>query len=279
MADEFNAPTESGSAPLGAEAASGPGNNSVAQTPVAEPNIYDVDDSSLIRVKGSKDPVKFSDYGKQFQAQATRAQQERARVEKELAQERELRQRYENERQTQQRQPAGQQPDVFADLRALPYLSGEDAVKVVQSISSQIQQRDQITIGLARELQKLQQTVGSLNQTHTQSTFSSKIDRFLSEGGYGPELKDLAIETYLAYEPTSDLDGEFPRILAERIDQVQKYVAAQQQKKLNEHRRQPFVPGRGGNGSPQKPITLDPRADARQVADQLWDSIQVGNNT
>jgi hypothetical protein len=278
MSTEFGNAGES-NAPLGAVAVDSPA-APAAQNEPTEPTVIDLDENALIRFKGAKEPVKFGDYGKTFQAQATRAQQARAQIERELAQERDRAQRYEQQLQQQrQQQQQGPQQDVFAELRALPYLNGEEAVKVVQSIGHQFQQRDQIILGLARELQKLQQSVGGITQTNVQAQFESKIDKYLSDGGYGPELRDLAIETYLAYNPGPDLDEEFPRILAERVEQVQKYVAAQQRQKLEQARRQPFVPGRGGSVGPSKPTALDPRANPRQVADALWDSIQVGNNT
>jgi hypothetical protein len=275
MSDEQIGSEPGASTPIGTV----PAASSTPATP-SEPTVLDLSDDALVRVKGSDKPVKFSDYTRGFQAQATKANQERARIERELAARDERLRQLEQERQRyQQQQSQGPQADPYADLKQLPYLSGEDAAKVVQSLSQQFGQRDQIILGLAKELQKLQQSVGGLNQTHAQRTFESKIDRFLSDGGYGPELKDLATETYLAYEQSPDLDAEFPRILAERVEQLTKWISAQQRQKVEAARKPAFIPGRGGQAGPSKPLEVKPDSNARDLADQLFGMFAEGPAT
>lgn len=255
------------SAPIGTVPAGGG-----PSTPVSnEPAVVDIpDDNMLIRPKGSQKPIKFGDYSRGFQAQTTKAQQEAATLRRQMAERDAQIQRYEQERERSRGDQRGQQPSIVDELKALPYLDGQQAARVVSGIAGQFQQRDQLILTLAQELQKVKRMAGGLHESHTQASFNSKIDRFLSDGGYGPELKDLATETYLAYEPGADLDQEFPRILSERIEQLQRWVEGQRRTKLEAAKRQPFVPGRGGNTGPQKPLEVKADASPREMADQLF---------
>ena len=233
------------------------------------PTAIDISDDALIRIKGSDKPVKFGEHVRGFQSQWTKAAQEAARLKKEVEQERALRTRYEQERQqNQNRNPQGNE-DVFAQLRQLPYLTGEDAVGVVQSIAQQIQQRDKVTMAVLKQMKQLQSVVQNLNQTHTSGAFETKIDRWLQENNWNAGLKDLAKEVYLAYEG-DDLDQEFPRIFAQRVDQMRKAFEEERQSKLNSARKLPFVPGRGGDGKPSKPLEIKANASSRDTADELW---------
>lgn len=267
MAFETTGPVSDGEivTPIGTELA-----GSVPSNTTAEPSVFDLDENALIRPKGSDKPVKFGDYNRGFQAQATRASQEAANLRREVAQMREERQRWEQQ-QRQAPAQAGNQPDVYQALRELPYLSGEAAVEVVQSIQAAIGQRDQVLLAALKKIQQLEGTVGGLHNTHSQTSFDAKIGKWLSDGGYGPELGDLAKEVYLAYEG-DDLDVEFPQIFADRVAQVQRYFTAQRESQVAAARRTPFVPGKGGNTRPGKPLEVPAHATAREVADQLWDS-------
>lgn len=257
-----------GAAPIGTEPSGGG-----TPTP-AEPSIIDVDDNALIRVKGSEKPVKFGDHVKGFQSQFTKASQEAARL-KSALQEREARiQQFERERQqAAQRQNEGQNQgqgnDMLAQLRELPYLSGEQAVGVVQAISQQIQQRDQILLGALKTIQKLQGVVGGLHESHSTSAFDGKINRWLTEGDYPPEIADWAKEVYLAYEG-DDLDSQFPEILRSRWEQLNKVMEGRKAAQVAAARKSPFVPGRGGNANPSKPLEIKGDSSSRDLADQLF---------
>ena len=239
------------------------------QTPAApsEPQVVDFDENQLVRIKGSDKPVKLGDHVRGFQAQHTKAAQEAARLKRELDNERIQRQRYEQERGRQARPDA--QPDVFESLSKLPYLTGEDAVGVVKSIGAQIQQRDQILLAALKQMQQMKQMLGGMHETHSNTEFDSYISRVLTEGGYGQEYGDLAKEIYLAYEG-DDLRQEFPRIFADRVNAMEKAFEAKRQAKINSARKAPFVPGKGGQASPSKPLEMKPSASAREIADELW---------
>lgn len=261
--------------PIGAELS----DNSASNTQVtAEPSVVDIaDENTLIRVKGSDKPVKYGEHIRGFQSQFTKASQRAAQLERDVAT-RDARlaeiERQQNLQRTQSQQPqAGQ--DIYSQLEALPYLDGKMAAQVVQGIGSQIQQRDQIMLGLLNQVKSLKEIVGGLHGSAQNSSFEAKIDRHLSEGGYSPALKDLATELYLAYEPGPDLDQAFPQLLADRVAQIRASFESERTQALNAARKQPFVPGRGGSVGPSKPLTLDPRADSRTIADQLWNAMQV----
>lgn len=260
-------------APIGAEAVdTADSTPDLAQAPAAgsEPKPFDVSEDTLINIKGQTKPVKFGEHVKGFQSQFTKASQRAAQLEKELANERSQRQRYEQERQAaaQGQQKAGQ-PDVFDALAQLPYLTGKDAVSMVKEISGAIQQRDQVLIAALRKLQDMEKMLGGLNESHTTERFDQKINKWLVDGGYPIEAGDLAKEIYLAYDG-DDLDAEFPRIFEERWQQINKIIEGQKAQKVAAARRIPFVPGRGGQGNPSKPLEVKANATAREVADQLF---------
>lgn len=251
--------------PAGVESAS-----SAAPNASAEPSIIEVDDNSLIKPRGSDKPVKYGEHVKGLQSQFTKASQRAAQLERELAQERAERSKYQQQQQTQQQAPANNE-DVYASLRALPYLSGEDAVNVVQSIGEQLRQRDMVLLGALKQMQQMQKIVSTLGETHSSQSFESKINGFLQQGGYDSGYADLAKEIYLAYEG-DDLDNEFPQIFASRVEQIEKLIEAKRAGKLAQARKQPFVPGKGGQAHPSKPLQIKPNASAREIADELFGS-------
>lgn len=263
MAFESTGDTGGNSAPIGTELA---GNS--APTPAVEPTPIELKDDSFIKAPGIDKPVKYGEHVKGLQSQFTKATQKAAQLERELAQEREARQRFEQERNRAPQESNGQ-PDVFSALRELPYLSGEQAVEVVQGITQEIRKRDQVLVAALTRMQQMEQRLGGLYETHTNSTWESKINKWVTDLGYGPEAAEVAKEIYLAYEG-QDLDQEFPRIFGERMKQLEALFEARKRSQLEQSRRLPFVPGRGGNTGPTNPMNLKPSATSREVADALW---------
>jgi hypothetical protein len=236
----------------------------------AEPSVVEIPgDDALVKFPGSDKPLKAKDI-RNFQSQWTREAQKRAEVERKL-QEREAQiQRFEQERrQAAQRQSQGQSQDVYEALRQLPYLDGETAVGIVQGIARDIQTRDQVLIQMARQMQAMQQRLGGMYDTHTSSAFDAKIGRWLTEGGYPQEYGDLAKEIYLAYEG-DDLDTEFPQIFAARVEQLERAFEAKRQQKLAKARSNVFVPGKGGQATPSKPIQFKGSESSKEIADALF---------
>lgn len=253
----------------------------VAPTTPAAPTVPDpieLGDDTLIRVKGVDKPVKFSDHVRGFQSQFTKASQQAAQLKRELEQERAARAAEKEAWQKQHAAPQSGQPDVFEALRQLPYLTGKDAVEVVQQIGNQIQQRDQVLLAALKKMQQMEQRLGGLYDTHSTQAFEAKIAKWLKEGEYPDEAAELAKDIYMGYEG-DDLDAEFPRIFKERWEQVERIMEARRQSALRAAKPQPFVPGKGGATGPSKPLTLKPNASAAQIADSLWDSLQTDPTT
>jgi hypothetical protein len=129
--------------------------------------------------------------------------------------------------------------------------------------------RDQVSLAIVKRLQQMEKILGGLNESHVGSQFDGKIQRWVSELGLPPEASDLAKEIYLAYEG-DDLDNEFPTILRNRWEQMVRVIQAQQQAKVAANRKQPFLPGRGGQTGPSRALQLDPRLTPAQMADELF---------
>lgn len=260
------------SAPTGTEpSVSSTQNTNVSAGAQNEPTPIEVDENVLIKIKGQDKPIKFGEYGRNFQSQWTKAAQRAKALEAELARERTERQRYEAAQRN-----AGQnqtQPDPTAQLtdtlKTLPYLSGEQAAKVIGDVVGQIKQRDAILLGALKQMEKMQKVMNHLYQNHNSTSFESKINKWLDEGGYPKEAAQLAKEIYLAYEG-DDLDTEFPRIFKSRWDEINRIVEAQRQAKLNAARKERFVPGKGGNTGPSRPLQFKGNESARDIADSLW---------
>lgn len=242
---------------------------------VAEPSVIEIPgDDALVKYPGADKPTKFKDI-RNFQAQWTREAQRRSEIEKKLAEREAQIQRYEQERQQaarRQSNPQGQN-DVFEKLRELPYLDGETAAGVVSQIARDIQLRDQVLYKMAEQMQQMRQQLGGLHETHTNTSFDRKIQGWLTEGGYPAEYADLAKEVYLAYEG-DDLDYEFPRIFAARVEQIEKAFEAKRQAALARNRQNKFVPGRGGNAGPNKPLQFKGDESPAQIANDLWETMK-----
>jgi hypothetical protein len=262
-------------APIGTELAGGDTNPNPQDEPL------EIDENRLIRVKGSDKPVKFGDHVKGFQSQWTKASQKAAQLERELIAERagkaELARQIQQRQQGQQGQGQNQQPDLLDALKQLPYLSGEKAAEVIRGIGQEIQQRDRVMLAMAKKFQSMEQTLGKLHGTHVNQNFESKISTWLKDGGYPDGLQNWAKELYLAYEG-DDLDQEFPRIMEERWNELNKVMDAKRQAAVATARANKFVPGKGGTSGPSKPLQMDPKANPRKVADELWEAMQ-GSDT
>ncbi len=269
----FDAPGDGGGG--GGDTGGGGGGDFSGSSPTPEaatPDIPEVDDSYQFRIKGQDKPISLGDYRARFQSQATKAQQEAARYREKVAQYERERTQAEQQRQIQARQNAGQQGnDFLGELRQMPYLDGNAAAQLFERFSGEIQQRDRVHVAALQEIQRLRQVVGTLNESHSSQAFEGKISRMLQDGGYpqDPRVQKLAQALYLAYEG-ENLDAEFPEIWKQYWEDTQAVLRAENDRKVREARKPSFIPGRGGVGSPSKPVQLDPRLTAQQVADELF---------
>lgn len=269
-------------APMGAELAT-PSNNSPdtnSQVPNTNsdsqaPTAIELKEDSLVRIPGVDKPVKWTDHVRGFQSQATKASQRAAQLERTLQEREAAIQRYEQQQRQIQQQTQGSQGDPLAELASAPYVTGAQTAEIVRGLVGELQQRDQFLMGLMQAVKKIQGVVGGLNETHTMSSFDSKINNWLKEGGYSEDYADLAKEIYLAYTG-DDLDSEFPQIFKARVEQIEGAIERKRRAAVEAARRAPFVPGKGGEARPSKPLTLNPRNTARQDAEELWEQINGG---
>jgi hypothetical protein len=131
---------------------------------------------------------------------------------------------------------------------------------------------------LVQKLQQMDRTLSSLNESHTGSAFEGKVNRWIGDMGLPPEAAEAAKIFYLAHEG-DDLDDQFPEMFRAHWESMQKLFEAQRNAKVQAARKAPFVPGRGGQAGPNRPLQLDPKLSARDTADKLWDALQNGEGT
>lgn len=247
-----------------------PSSSATATAEPSTPTPIELKDDSFVKLPGSDKPVKYGEWFRGFQGKYTQATQERERLKAEAE-----RWRQEAQKSGQPRPQAPQNPKaaLVEKLKALPYVNGQEAAELVDSISSDIQVRDQAIKLLAGKLGEVMQTVQQLNQRRGVEDFQSKIGKFHSELGFPPEAKDFLEILYSAYEG-EDLDEQFPTIAREQWEKLQAIVRAQDRKRVEEAKQKRFVPAKGGFGSPSKPLDTS-RMSAKETADLLWDQLQA----
>lgn len=250
----------------------------------ATPSPVELKDDILVRLPNNKDAVKFGDWFKGYQAQHTKATQSLSKLQADFER---VKQEREQERRELDgfRQAAGRQPStpsptqtLAEQLKGLPYLKGEEGAALLGRVQEEIQARDQkfgtamgVIKMLAEKLQQTNQLVESMNNRFRTQDFDAKIGKYREDLGLPAEAKDFLTELYLAYEG-DDLDSEFPNIARSRWEQIQSLVRAADRAKVAEARKNRFVPGKGGVGSPSKPLDTS-RMSPRELADAMWPGI------
>lgn len=261
-----------------------PGTGGTYSGNVNAPQVIELNDDSMVRLPGAKEPVKYGDHSRGFQSEFTKRSQEVARYKAEV-------QKYQQQLQQLQRQQAastanqpGQNkpPNLAEQIKSLPYLSGEDASRVVGELTNRFGQYDQelqrrdMALGLIyKQLQEQQAIVKQLHGRTSSSDFNSKISNWVRSAGIPEGAAQWAKELYLAYEG-DDLDQEFPRILSERWGQVQNAIKSQRQQEVQAARNRPFLPGKGGQATPGAPLNNFKNKSAREIADSLWPGMVDG---
>lgn len=292
---------KTGAVPIGAELVSG-GNGSERQ-PGVPGSIHgsapvDLNDDSMVRIPGQDQPVRYGDLYKRLQGDYTKKTQAAAAAEKKL---RADQQAWQQSRQQQedslrstaaallQRQQQGNAPaggDFMAKLEAAPYLDGKTAAQILRTIQTEgfgnvvkaIQDRDTVMTQQNSRIVQLERIVQQLSGVHQGSALDSRIGAVLKDLDIPEEAADWAKEIYSAYEG-DDLDEQFPQILQERWTQLEQLQRRRNQARVDANRRQPFLPGKGGNGTAAKPIQMRGDENAREMADLLWDQIGATEKT
>lgn len=249
----------------------------------AAPSPIELSDDTLVRIKGTDQPIKFSDHVRGFQRTSTQAAQRAAALEKRVAEfEKGLKARDEELQRYRTALGHERKPDPTAELvNALTqkeYLTGQEAAQLVQHLMQQVQgtarQFDpthQAILQIAQQVKALQDGMKPFQEERTQGRFKEKISKFVKDSGLPDEALDLAQEVYLAYQG-DDLDQEFPSILSKRWEQISKAVRAADRAKLQKSREAAFVPGKGGTGIASKPLS-NAFKSAKEIADSVWDGL------
>lgn len=255
------------------------------------PAVVELTADSMVRLPGAKDPVKYGDYYRGFQSEFTKKATEAKRAAEQLAQYKTQLADYQrreaafNGGSQQATKPENPLATLAGQIKSLTYLSGEDASKVVDSITQQIgrydaelAKRDQALVLMYKQQQQLAQALQGITQRNTAGDFDRKINGWVRDAGLPEEAKDFARALYLAHEG-DDLDQEFPTILQNYWTKVTGSFSAQRARAAQEARNRPFTPTKGGSGSPSKPLEIPANASSKQIADMLFPFISAQSDT
>ena len=254
------------------------------------PSIIELSEDSMVKLPGAKDPVRYGDHYRGFQSEFTKRAQEASSLRAEKAKLTSQIEDYKRRLQSGQQQPGQGQPapqaklaELASQLKSLTYLNGEQAANVVDHVMREIggmgqelQRRDMALALMYKQMKQMGVTLNQLHSNHSNTEFDSKISRFVKENGLPEKATGWAKKLYLAYEG-DDLDQEFPRILKEEWEGIGGIIKQTEKERVEAARRQPFVPGKGGQGSPSKPLGQDwASKSAREISDALWPGMVDG---
>jgi hypothetical protein len=249
------------------------------------PTVIDLSEDSMVRLPGAKDPVRYGDHYRGFQSEFTKRAQAAKTAETRAAQLQQQLAEYQRRSQSQAQQT--QQPNKLKalgeQLRSLTYLSGEQAAGVVGQLTEQfgayeqaLAKRDTALGLMYKRMMQMDQTLQGLNSTQTNASFETKINEFAKAGHIPEKLIPRVKELYLAYEG-DDLDQEFPRILSEWYEDIKTVSRDTERQRVEGARRNPFVPGQGGNASPGQKLQTHARSSAKEIADAFWPGMVDGD--
>lgn len=247
-----------------------------ASTP-STPSTVQVTPDSVLEFDGQKVP--FSKF-RGIESEYTKATQARAQLEKQLTEARQQAQQYQQQIQQFRNVAGGQRQDpaaeTIAKLRSLTYLSGEEAAGVVEQIIAANRQQQSIAYLLAKRIADLEQSLSGVRGQYASQSFGQKIAGFREQLQIPERFQKRLEELYLAYEG-DDLDQEFPKIAKEWYDDISAAFTEAQKAKLEQARRGPFVPGRGGQGSPSKPLDFTGAESVAEQAQKAFDAFGLGS--
>lgn len=277
--------------PIGTEPSGGVASQAVAGD--SSPDPVEIGDDTLVKIPGQDEPVRYGDLYKRQQADYTRKTQQHAKQVAEWERQQKERdaqyaQREQELRQIaatllqQQQQGRGGQQSYLAQLESRPYVDGRTAAELFRqvqdkgfgSVAEAIKQRDATISTMGEQINQLSQMVRALQGTTATSMFDKKIDQWLADQGLPSEAADWAKEMYLGYEPSDDLDSEFPALMKQRWDQLGK-LHTQQTRSMIERDRKPIFPTKGGQGAAGGQVGLKGHESAKETADYWWDKLQA----
>lgn len=262
---------------------SGFGGGSSSGAPAGS-NVYELTPDSLIKPPGAKEPVKYSDYQRQYIPQS-----EWTKKTQQLAQER---QAWEQEKQratqlllqhAQQlaaarggNEQGGGQPDLLQQLREAPYVDGNTAAQLYETLQTQgiqpvvqaIQQRDKALQLMFAHIKRQDQVLQQLQGTHQQSRFNERVTSVRTELGLpdDPEANEFLADLYAAYEGP-DLDEQYPELARKRVEGLRR-IFRELDRRQAQQARQNLIPGRGGNATPGRQLNQGYKSP-EQIANEL----------
>lgn len=253
------------------------------------PTVVDISEDTMVRLPGAKDPVRYGDHYRGFQSEFTKRSQEAANLRKEIAAAKQREADYQRRLQQASQQGQGQQTrqsklqELAGQLKSLTYLNGEQAAGVVDHVMQEISglnqelsRRDMALALMYKEMKRMGSTLNTLHSNHTNAEFDSKISKFVKDAGIPEKAVGWAKKLYLAYEG-DDLDTEFPKILKQEWEDIGGVFRQTEKERVAAARQTPFVPGRGGQGSPSKPLGQEwAKKSAREISDALWPGMVDG---
>ena len=260
------APSGGSTQPSGTAPPSSGGQPNVGAAQSTSPSVFDLDDNTLIRVKGSDKPVKLSDYRQGFQSQFTKASQEAARLKKELqARDQRIQQIEQATRGGQQDPNTGGQA-MLSEIENAPFIDGKTMAGVIRDFQGGVKERDMVMLAALNKIKQIEGILNELHGVNLNGQHEQKLKGWLRDGGYPDEAFELADIIYRGYEG-DNLDQEFPDIFKARWAQMQKVLQTQQTRERERARTLPWTPGRGGNTGPGKPQGLSGRETPKELAD------------
>lgn len=252
-------------------------------------NAIELSDDTLIRVKGSDKPVKYSEYIKNgFVAKSdfTRAQQ--AKAQEAQAARQQLAEAQTRLTAFEQRQQGNAQPqanpigDLVKSLEGKPYLSGSEAAGLVKQVweggvmklAGAITQRDEVIKLLYNRVMQIDKGVTGLRGQSQEQGLQARFAQVKSELNLPntPEVDEFIQDVYYSHEG-EDLDAELPNMVRARWTALQNLIRTESQKQVRNARTSVLAPGgaRGGNATPSNGLrNKTSRMDARQLADEMW---------
>lgn len=180
---------------------------------------------------------------------------------------------------SQQGKPAPQQQqrvDPFAGVRDMPVVDGKTLASLAENgfgqLARAIDALQKQNGEMAGQLKKLQGGVGTIAKERASAERTGRVSKAIESLGEGfdvkdPFLNDIAQDLPDAWE--FDKPEEFPKMLADRISAMEKFVTARNKFKLEQSKKRIFTRP-GGSGNPQGPARFDPRTSTKQIADALF---------
>jgi hypothetical protein len=157
---------------------------------------------------------------------------------------------------------------VLSKIRSLSYLSGEEAAGVLEQFVSANRQQQTIAYLLAKRIADLEQSLSGVRGDWANNTFQSKIAKVREQLEIPEDWQQNLEELYLAYEG-DDLDQQFPEIAKKWYERTTSTFAKLEKARLEAARKTPFIPGKGGQGTPSKPLQLTGAESASEQADKV----------